>query len=100
MMFYFVLLYYYYFSFITANVVMISQSDADKWYRRLIKLKAKNLPHKRSGRDGFLGLFGRKVDLLDHYEKKLQDIEDNVRMEQSSVVEKVCACLELSFISS
>ncbi|KAG5535145.1 hypothetical protein RHGRI_023057 [Rhododendron griersonianum] len=81
------------------NVVMISQSDADKWYRRLVKLKAKNLPHKRSGRDGFLGLFGRKVDLLDHYEKKLQDIEDNVRMEQSSVVEKEVPAAFVSFKS-
>ncbi|KAG5535148.1 hypothetical protein RHGRI_023057 [Rhododendron griersonianum] len=74
-------------------------SDADKWYRRLVKLKAKNLPHKRSGRDGFLGLFGRKVDLLDHYEKKLQDIEDNVRMEQSSVVEKEVPAAFVSFKS-
>lgn len=88
------------FPLITANAVMISQSDADKWFRRIVKLKAANRTHKRSGRDGFLGLFGRKVDLLDHYGKKLQDKEDNVRMEQSSAVEKVCACLELSFISS
>lgn len=80
--------------------MMISQSDADKWYRKLVKLKAKNLTQKRFTRDGFLGLFGRKVDLLDHYENKLQDIEQNVRMEQSSVVEKVCVCLEgLSFLS-
>ncbi|KAI8541688.1 hypothetical protein RHMOL_Rhmol08G0081600 [Rhododendron molle] len=84
---------------VRANVVMISQSDADKWYRRLVKLKAKNLTHKRSGRDGFLGLFGRKVDLLDHYEKKLQDIEDNVRMEQSSVVEKEVPAAFVSFKS-
>lgn len=31
------------------------------------------------------GLFGRRVDLVDHYEKKLEDLEENVRMEQSEV---------------
>ncbi|XP_016647593.1 PREDICTED: CSC1-like protein At1g69450 isoform X2 [Prunus mume] len=31
------------------------------------------------------GLFGRKVNLVDHYEKKLEDIEENVRLEQSEV---------------
>ncbi|XP_058226297.1 CSC1-like protein HYP1 [Rhododendron vialii] len=74
-------------------------SDADKWYKRLVKLKATNRTHKRSGRDGFLGLFGRKVDLLDHYGKKLQDKEDNVRMEQSSAMEKEVPAAFVSFKS-
>lgn len=74
-------------------------SDADKWYRKLVKSKAKNLTKKRFTRDGFLGLFGRKVDLLDHHENKLQDIEQNVRMEQSSVVEKEVPAAFVSFKS-
>lgn len=44
---------------------------------------------KRFRRDGFLGIFGRKVDLVDQYEKKLEDLQDNVRMEQSSTTGKV-----------
>ncbi|OWM89512.1 hypothetical protein CDL15_Pgr024260 [Punica granatum] len=31
------------------------------------------------------GLFGRKVDLVDHYEKKLEDLEENLRLQQSDV---------------
>ncbi|XP_054825190.1 CSC1-like protein At1g69450 [Prosopis cineraria] len=32
---------------------------------------------------GLFGLFGDKINLKDHYEKKLVDIEENVRLEQS-----------------
>lgn len=53
-------------------------------------MKLKNHTSQRFGRDGFLGIFGRKVDLLDHYEKKLEDVEHNVRLEQSSLAGKVC----------
>ena len=45
-----------------------------------------------------MGIFGRKVDLLDKYEKKLEDLEDNVRMEQSSLTGKVVLfCLFINF---
>lgn len=39
------------------------------------------------------GLFGRKVDIVDQYEKKLEDIEENVRLGQSevSLAGEVCA---------
>lgn len=43
-----------------------------------------------------MGLSGRRVDLLDQYEKKLEDLEDNLRMEQSSLageVRAVSACM-------
>lgn len=43
-----------------------------------------------------MGLSGRRVDLLDHYEKQLEDLEDNMRMEQSSLageVRAVSACM-------
>jgi hypothetical protein len=36
-----------------------------------------------------MGLCGPKVDILDHYERRLGNIEDNVRMEQSSLASKV-----------
>ncbi|XP_042500248.1 CSC1-like protein HYP1 [Macadamia integrifolia] len=59
--------------------------DGNRLYKRLVNLKSKDPAHKKYTRDGFLGLFGRKVDLVDHHEKKLEDLEDNVRMEQLSV---------------
>ncbi|CAL5395722.1 unnamed protein product [Camellia sinensis] len=65
-----------------------SVSDADKLNRRLVRLKSTNRTRERLRRDGFLGLFGHKVDLLDYHEKKLQDLEDNMRIEQSSLVGK------------
>ncbi|KAF5954457.1 hypothetical protein HYC85_007313 [Camellia sinensis] len=52
-------------------------SDADKLNRRLVRLKSTNRTRERLRRDGFLGLFGHKVDLLDYHEKKLQDLEVN-----------------------
>lgn len=52
-------------------------------------MKLKNHTPQGFKRDGFLGLFGRKVDLLDHYEKKLEDVQDNVRLERSSLAGKV-----------
>ena len=46
-------------------------------------------------RDGFMGIFGRKVDLLDKYEKELEDLEDKVRLEQSSLAGKVRLLINL-----
>ncbi|XP_075645896.1 hyperosmolality-gated Ca2+ permeable channel 2.3 [Castanea sativa] len=74
-------------------------SDAEKLYRRLARLKLKNHTSQRFGRDGFLGIFGRKVDLLDHYEKKLEDVEHNVRLEQSSLAGKEVSAAFVSFKS-
>lgn len=59
-------------------------NDAKKLYSRLIHLQSD--PNKQKyKRSGTFGLFGPKVNLVDHYEKKLEDIEENVRMEQSEV---------------
>lgn len=59
-------------------------------YRRLVRLKSKeNNTQQRYKRTGFLGLFGPKVELLDHYEKKLEDVEGNMRTERSSAAGKV-----------
>ncbi|PNX77536.1 ERD (early-responsive to dehydration stress) family protein [Trifolium pratense] len=44
-----------------------------------------------------MGLFGPKVDILDHYERKLGNIEDNVRMEQSSLASKEVPAAFVSF---
>uniref|UniRef100_A0A2C9WBC1 CSC1-like protein HYP1 n=1 Tax=Manihot esculenta TaxID=3983 RepID=A0A2C9WBC1_MANES len=74
-------------------------NDADKLYRRLAHIKSENRTKQNFKRDGFLGLFGRKVNLLDHYEKKLEDMEDNVRMEQNSMAEKEVAAAFVSFNS-
>ncbi|CAJ1947043.1 unnamed protein product [Sphenostylis stenocarpa] len=63
-------------------------NDADKLYKKLTNLKQKNDAPKRQRRDGCLGICGRKVDIVDHYERRLGDIEDNVRMEQSSLEAK------------
>lgn len=65
------------------------QKNSDRLYRRLVNLKSANHDRERFRRAGFMGLFGQRVDLLDHYEKKLEDIEDNVRAEQSSTLGKV-----------
>ncbi|XP_021297717.1 CSC1-like protein HYP1 isoform X2 [Herrania umbratica] len=73
-------------------------NDAEKLYRKLGNLKASN-SQQRFMRDGFLGLFGRKVDIADHYEKKLQDIEDNVRLERSSLAGEEVPAAFVSFKS-
>ncbi|KAK7266460.1 hypothetical protein RIF29_19104 [Crotalaria pallida] len=72
-------------------------TDADKLYKRLTHLKSKNDAPQRHKRDGLLGLFGPKVDILDHYERRLGSIEDNVRMEQSSVAAKEVPAAFVSF---
>uniref|UniRef100_A0A5B7B8V7 Putative CSC1-like protein HYP1 isoform X1 n=1 Tax=Davidia involucrata TaxID=16924 RepID=A0A5B7B8V7_DAVIN len=74
-------------------------SDADKLYRRLAHLKSTNHTRQRFRRGGFLGLFGRRVDLLDYYENKIDDLEDNMRMEQSSMVGKEVPAAFVSFKS-
>ncbi|KAJ0099545.1 hypothetical protein Patl1_21867 [Pistacia atlantica] len=75
--------------FTAAVCYLLYYSDAEKLYRRLAFLKLEKDSQQRFRRDGFLGLFGRKVDLLDHYEKKLEDLQDNVRMERSSLAGKL-----------
>ncbi|ONI19177.1 hypothetical protein PRUPE_3G263100 [Prunus persica] len=74
-------------------------SDAKKLYRRLVHLKSETNPQRRSIRDGFCGLFGHKVNVLDHYGKKLETLEDNVRMEQLSVAGKEVPAAFVSFKS-
>ncbi|XP_052722787.1 CSC1-like protein HYP1 isoform X4 [Vigna angularis] len=72
-------------------------NDADKLYKKLTNLKQKNDAPKRHRRDGCLGICGRKVDIVDHYERRLGDIEDNVRLEQSSLEAKEVQAAFVSF---
>ncbi|KAL6969755.1 hypothetical protein U1Q18_029465 [Sarracenia purpurea var. burkii] len=59
-------------------------SDSKKLYNRLIHLRTEPSRTKFE-RFGCCGLFRRKVGLVEHYEKKLEDLEENLRLEQSEV---------------
>ncbi|XP_024977991.1 CSC1-like protein HYP1 isoform X5 [Cynara cardunculus var. scolymus] len=74
-------------------------SDAEKVHRKLALLKSTQPTSKRFGRVGFLGIFGPKVDLLEYYEKKLEELEDNVRMQQSLLSGKETSAAFVSFKS-
>ncbi|KAJ8774640.1 hypothetical protein K2173_017086 [Erythroxylum novogranatense] len=54
-------------------------NEAHNLYKRIIHLRSEPSQNKFKR----VQLFGNKVDLVDHYEKKLEDIEQNVRLEQS-----------------
>ncbi|XP_034681279.1 CSC1-like protein At1g69450 isoform X1 [Vitis riparia] len=59
-------------------------TDAKKLYKKLVRLQSE--PNQPKLKRGFcFGLVGQKVDLVDQYEKKLEDLEENVRLEQSEV---------------
>ena len=60
------------------------QNDTKKLYKRLIHLQREPTASK-SQPGSFFGLFEAKDDLVDHYEKKLEDLEENVRLVQSDV---------------
>ena len=55
-----------------------------KLYKRLIHLQTEPTQMKFE-RNGCCGLFRRKVDLVNDYEKKLEDLEENLRLERSEV---------------
>uniref|UniRef100_A0A6M2EWL3 CSC1-like protein HYP1 n=1 Tax=Populus davidiana TaxID=266767 RepID=A0A6M2EWL3_9ROSI len=74
-------------------------NDADKLYRKLGFMKTNNDSQQSFRRDGFLGLTGRKVNLIDRYEKKLEDLEDNVRKEQNLLAGEEVPAAFVSFKS-
>ncbi|XP_058739272.1 CSC1-like protein HYP1 [Vicia villosa] len=82
-----------------SSKLQILVTDAERLYKRLTQLKNKDNSPQRQRRDGFFGLFGHKVDLLDHYEKTLGDIADNVRIEQSFMAGKEVPAAFVSFKS-
>ncbi|CAN8260713.1 unnamed protein product [Cochlearia groenlandica] len=61
----------------------ILMNDAEKLYKKLIRVRSGNSSHQKLERDGFLGLFGRKVDVVDHYEQKLEKLQNDLRLKQS-----------------
>ncbi|WCJ25669.1 ERD (early-responsive to dehydration stress) family protein [Euphorbia peplus] len=73
--------------------------DTNKLYRKLVRHKSKRYSQKKVKRDGFLGLFGRQVSLVEHYEKKLEDLEDDVRMKQHSSIGQEVPAAFVSFKS-
>nr|XP_027098170.1 CSC1-like protein HYP1 isoform X2 [Coffea arabica] len=63
---------------------LLYHNDTKKLYKRLIHLQREPTASK-SQPGSFFGLFEAKDDLVDHYEKKLEDLEENVRLVQSDV---------------
>ncbi|KAJ0535581.1 putative calcium-dependent channel, 7TM region phosphate [Helianthus annuus] len=74
-------------------------SEADKVSRRLAYLKSTQKTSQRYGRVGFLGLFRPKIDLVEYYEKKLEELEDNARTQQSLLSGKEVPAAFVSFKS-
>ncbi|KAJ6318013.1 hypothetical protein OIU76_013540 [Salix suchowensis] len=56
-------------------------NDAKQLYKRLLHLQSE--PSEQKCKQA--GLFGKKVDHLDHYGKRFEDLEQNARLEQSEV---------------
>ncbi|KAG6530524.1 hypothetical protein ZIOFF_012763 [Zingiber officinale] len=54
-----------------------------KVYRKLTHLKSTSSSSQNQNHSGFFGMFGKRVDLVRDYSKKLEDIEQNVRLVQS-----------------
>ncbi|RDY11770.1 CSC1-like protein, partial [Mucuna pruriens] len=57
-------------------------NEAKSLYKRVTQLRSD--PTQQKYRHGcFSGLFGQKNNVIEHYEKKLEDIEESVRLKQS-----------------
>lgn len=61
---------------------------AQELYKKVMGLKSKPQLQRKRQREGFLGLFGAKVDPVDLYSKKLDNVEENVRLGQSELYQK------------
>ncbi|KAF7828020.1 CSC1-like protein [Senna tora] len=57
-------------------------NEGKKLGKRIAQLRSDPTQQEYKHRSCF-EFFGRKTDLIDHYEKKLEDIEENVRLKQS-----------------
>ncbi|KAH7660744.1 Calcium-dependent channel 7TM region putative phosphate domain-containing protein [Dioscorea alata] len=58
-------------------------TDAENLYKRLAHLKSRPHTSEHSRRSGFIGMFRQNGDLVRQYSKKLEDLETNLRIEQS-----------------
>ncbi|XP_077224000.1 hyperosmolality-gated Ca2+ permeable channel 2.3 isoform X2 [Tasmannia lanceolata] len=72
-------------TYLSHSVVRQTSKLRDKLYKRLTHLKSRRDSQQSFQRGGFLGLFSQRVDIVDNYEKKLVDLEENLRIEQSDV---------------
>ncbi|MQL91078.1 hypothetical protein Taro_023684, partial [Colocasia esculenta] len=66
-------------------MLSLFQNDAEDMYKRLTHMKSKRRTQEVVRHGSFLGLFRKDVDSVGEYEKKLEDLEENVRLEQSDV---------------
>eukprot|EP01018_Ginkgo_biloba_P006584 Gb_06754 [translate_table: standard] len=66
----------------TGRVQALTRS-AEKLYRKIVHLKSKPRIQRQPQREGFLGLFGAKLDPVDIYTKKLEHVERNARLGHS-----------------
>ncbi|BAT99068.1 hypothetical protein LR48_Vigan06g122000 [Vigna angularis] len=57
-------------------------SEAKKLYKRVTQLRSDPSRQKRMNR-GISGIFGQKTNVIEEYQKKLEDIEESVRLKQS-----------------
>ncbi|CAH1421016.1 unnamed protein product [Lactuca virosa] len=73
--------------------------EGDKLYKRIAYLKSTKQSSQRFGRVGFFWLCRPKVDLVEYYEKKLDDIEEKTRTQQSLLHGKELPAAFVSFKS-
>lgn len=73
-------------------------NEAEKLYEKLARLKSINFS-QQSKHEGFFGLFGRRVNLVEVYEKKLENLEDNMRMQRSLLAGEEVPAAFVSFNS-
>ncbi|XP_047322863.1 CSC1-like protein HYP1 [Impatiens glandulifera] len=72
------------------NRIRNLMDEMQNLYKRIIDIRTERTrPKARNGCFcGLLGLLGHKNDHLDHYEKKLENLEDHLRLEQSQNSQK------------
>lgn len=66
-------------------ICCVLQVDAESMYRTLTRLKSQRDARQMVPHRGFLGLFRQDENSVDKCEKKLEDLEENLRIEQSDV---------------
>ncbi|KAL1538737.1 CSC1-like protein HYP1 [Salvia divinorum] len=72
-------------------------NKADKAYKKLVHLESKKYTPQNSKRGCCLGICGRKAERVDQYEKKLEDVEGDMRAEQLSLAGKEVPAAFVSF---
>ncbi|WJX50896.1 hypothetical protein P8452_37142 [Trifolium repens] len=65
------------------NKIQTLLSKSKNLYTRIAQLRSNPTQQKYKHGGGIFGIFGTKDNLIDHYGKKLEDIEENLRLKQS-----------------